>query len=238
MTDLLLQTVDAFAARQLYPAAALIDATDEVPASIVDTMREIGIVGLGDDDADLPDVLRVVEALGAGSAAVALLVVAPAATTGTARARTGLRGLRSGVQTGCDFPAEHRRLALAAGAAAIGAARHALKETARYLEQRRAFGQVLIDVPVLAAALRGREADLDDAASALWGCARDPLLGRAPDVARRATRAAVGATFDAIQLHGGYGYTTEYQVERIARDCISLRALLAELDDVAAARAS
>ncbi len=221
MIDELLDTVGTFVTREVYPAAALIDDSDEVPAGLVDTMKALGVIGLTDEDVELVDVLRVVEALGSGSAAVALLVVAPDATTGTERGRTGLRGVRSGV-TGV---ADRKTLALAAGAAAIGAARRAQDEAARYLENRQAFGQMLIDVPVLAASLQNYRDALDAARAALW----------ASGAAREAARVAVAACYDAIQLHGGYGYTTEYQVERIARDCISLRALIAELTPHASA---
>jgi alkylation response protein AidB-like acyl-CoA dehydrogenase len=216
MIDELVDTVATFVTREVYPAAALIDETGEVPANLVDTMIALGVIGLADEDVELVDVLRVVEALGAGSAAVALLVVAPEAATGEARDRTGLRGVRSGVTSTAD----RETLALAAAAAAIGAAIRAQEEAVRYLANREAFGQVLVDVPVLAATLAHHRAALDAARAALWECG-----------ATRATAGvAVAACYDAIQLHGGYGYTTEYQVERIARDCISLRALIAELE--------
>ncbi|MBC8068386.1 MAG: acyl-CoA dehydrogenase, partial [Deltaproteobacteria bacterium] len=38
---------------------------------------------------------------------------------------------------------------------------------------------------------------------------------RAPQLA---VRAAVGGCSDALQIHGGYGYTTEYPIERMLRD--------------------
>lgn len=216
MIDELVETIGTFVAREVLPAAGLIDDTDEVPSHLVDTMNALGVIGLADEDVALIDVLRVVEALGTGSAAVALLVVAPDAANGERRDRTGLRGLRSGV----DGVGDRKTLALAAAAAAIGAAGRAQQEAAQYLENREAFGQVLIGVPVLAETLRKHRTAL--------GAARDALY--ASGDARTAAGAAVAACFDAIQLHGGYGYTTEYQVERIARDCISLRALIAELD--------
>lgn len=234
MTDLLLDTVGTFVTREVYPAAGIIDETDEVPSGLVDSMRALGVLGLADEDVELPDVLRVVEVLGGGSATVALLVVAPDAVAGEPRDRTGLRGLRTDIGS----VRTRGQLALAAGAAAIGAAERALDETVRYLEQRQAFGQVLIDVPVLAAMVRERREELAAARVAVSGCAADPELRRAPAAARTAARAAVAASYDAIQLHGGYGYTSEYQVERIARDCVSLRALIAELGDDPATRTS
>jgi butyryl-CoA dehydrogenase len=33
-----------------------------------------------------------------------------------------------------------------------------------------------------------------------------------------ASEAAMDATIDAVQLHGGYGYSREYPVERMMRD--------------------
>lgn len=215
MTDLLIDTVSTFVTRELYPAAGTIDETDQVPSGLVDTLRALGVVGLADEGVDLIDVLRVVEALGMGSAAVALLVLEPGAVNGERRDRTGLRGLRSGV----DGVGDRKTFAIAAAAAAIGAARRAQQEAARYLKNRQAFGQVLIDVPVLAETLHKHHTALAAARAALY----------ASGDAHAAAGVAVAACYDAIQLHGGYGYTTEYQVERIARDCISLRALIAEL---------
>jgi len=39
-----------------------------------------------------------------------------------------------------------------------------------------------------------------------------------PNPAEMTTEAAVEVTGDAVQVHGGYGYTTDYPVERLYRD--------------------
>ena len=54
-----------------------------------------------------------------------------------------------------------------------------------------------------------------------------------------ATRAALTVAHEAIQLHGGYGYTTEYEVERFCRDAKFLEIMGGTTgplkDDIAAA---
>lgn len=166
-------------------------------------------------------------------------VPADAATIGPGQRRTGLRGTdpRTVDLTGVtgDGPGLPDSVAVAARrlqwltGAAIGVAigRRALDEAATYLRGREQFGTVLADLPALRAMLAGMQQQVDGAAAQLLVAATDQQdLERAGLAAAAAVSAACAVAIDAIQLHGGYGYITEYPVERLLRDAVSLRASL------------
>lgn len=223
MSDLLLDTVRSFSDREVAARSAAIDVADEIPDHLVEAMRELGLVGLTGTDLDVVSLLTVIEQLARASAGVALLVVAPAGTVGRPRATVGLRGLRTGVDS-CSHDALFR---YAVAAAAIGSAQFAHDETLRYLSERRAFGRRLIEMPVLRQAVSTMCVRLAHARWAVHASAQAD--GSADDVAVafETTRVATAVAYSAIELHGGYGYMCEYPLERIARDCVSLRALVA-----------
>jgi alkylation response protein AidB-like acyl-CoA dehydrogenase len=113
---------------------------------------------------------------------------------------------------------------LGIGACSLGGGAAALARTIAYLRDREAFG-----APLLASqALQFRLADMAmklEAARALLHRAAGALdTGdpRAADLCAMAKRVATDAGFevanDALQLHGGYGYLTEYGLEKIVRD--------------------
>lgn len=79
----------------------------------------------------------------------------------------------------------------------------------------------------------GKAANADAAGSIVETAARSstPSNSVASELAARAlvvaTRVAVCVSIDALQLHGGYGYTTEFPIERMVRDAVSLRSRVA-----------
>ena len=108
-------------------------------------------------------------------------------------------------------------------ARAVGIARAVLEETVQYTSEREQFGGPLADFQGLRWRVAGMAERLD-AARLLTLRAAD-LADRGRDVAREmsvakvhATEAAVENANDALQLHGGIGYTTETHVERHLRD--------------------
>lgn len=161
-----------------------------------------------------------------------------------APARTGLRGDRAatvelrGVRVApgatCLGAAAvtaaraHRRLAWAA--IALGVGREALSLALAYLQERRQFGQPLGAFRALRDRTGTLAAELDAAGALLHATVRRPDVlraGGAGAVARAAlvaSETAVRASVDAVQLHGGYGYTDEYRVSRLMRDAASIRA--------------
>lgn len=166
-------------------------------------------------------------------------ISADAATVGPVQRRTGLRGtdprtvdLTGTTGDGPGLPGSvavaARRLHWLTGAATgIGIGRRAVDEAAAYLRGREQFGTVLADLPALRAMLAGMQQRVEGAAAQLLGAATERQdLARAGLAAAAAVSAACDVAVDAIQLHGGYGYITEYPVERLLRDAVSLRASL------------
>jgi alkylation response protein AidB-like acyl-CoA dehydrogenase len=178
---------------------------------------------------------------------IALRVAAGAVRLGPSRRRTGLRGISrrtvelSGVRvtdeavrggTASVVAARNYR-ALAAGAITLGLARAAIREARTYLQERRQFGGPLWRFGGLRAMVEQMEDEVACAAGLVNAAAGDPaaLTGAAWPTVDRAARMAATASVDVcktgVQLHGGYGYTTEFAVERLMRDAISARARLA-----------
>ncbi|TDT32842.1 acyl-CoA dehydrogenase family protein [Naumannella halotolerans] len=109
-------------------------------------------------------------------------------------------------------------------ACSLGGARSALQATVRHLRERQAFGAALIDNPALQFRLADMRTDLEAARSLLWRAA-DALDRKAADAVelcamakRLATDNGFAIANDALQLHGGYGYLSEYGIEKIVRD--------------------
>ena len=109
-------------------------------------------------------------------------------------------------------------------AQALGIAEGALNETVAYVKQRKQFGRAI-------SAFQNTQFQLADmatkcaAARALVYIAADAKQAKLPTLSVNAAQAklfasetAMEVTTKAVQLHGGYGYTREYPVERMMRD--------------------
>ncbi|MBX6373325.1 MAG: acyl-CoA dehydrogenase family protein [Acetobacteraceae bacterium] len=105
----------------------------------------------------------------------------------------------------------------------VGVAQRALDEAVRYAQQRRTFGRPIYEHQAIALKLadmatRVEAARLltEKAAQALdRGDRCDYEAGMAKLFA---TEAAVENSLDAMRIHGGYGYSKEFVVERLYRD--------------------
>ncbi|WP_280474530.1 acyl-CoA dehydrogenase family protein [Nocardia asiatica] len=109
-------------------------------------------------------------------------------------------------------------------ACSVGGAQAALDKTVPYLAERHAFGKPLLRNQALQFELADMRIELEAARTLLWRAAA-ALDADAPDkveLCAMAKRFATDAGFEvankALQLHGGYGYLTEYGVEKIVRD--------------------
>jgi alkylation response protein AidB-like acyl-CoA dehydrogenase len=109
------------------------------------------------------------------------------------------------------------------GALAVGLGRGALEESRAYARERQTFGKPIADHQAIAFMIADMATELSAArllvhrAAALCD-ARAPF-GREASMAKLfASEAAMRATSKAIQIHGGYGYTRDYPVERYYRD--------------------
>ncbi|MEH3141068.1 MAG: acyl-CoA dehydrogenase family protein [Mycobacterium kyogaense] len=113
-------------------------------------------------------------------------------------------------------------------ARALGVATAALDDALAYAQDRESFGQpiwkhqaighYLADMATQLTAARQltlHAADCYDAASDNTGARADMEAGMAKLFA---SEAAMTITLNAVRIHGGYGYSTEYDVERYFRD--------------------
>ncbi len=109
-------------------------------------------------------------------------------------------------------------------ACSLGGAQSAMDRTLSYMAQRRAFGSVLNEFQALQFRLADMATALEVARTFLWRAAT-ALDAKAPDATRlcamakrHVTDVCFDAANDALQLHGGYGYLSDYGIEKIVRD--------------------
>lgn len=109
-------------------------------------------------------------------------------------------------------------------ACALGGAQDALDRALAYVKERKQFGKRLADFQNTQFALADMETELAASRALLHAAARK-LDAKAPDATkycamakRFVTDAAFKVADQALQLHGGYGYLADYEVERIVRD--------------------
>ena len=109
-------------------------------------------------------------------------------------------------------------------ACSVGGAQAALDKTVAYLAERKAFGNRLLDSQALQFRLADMRTELEAGRTLLWRAAA-ALDEGAPDMVelcamakRFATDAGFEVANEALQLHGGYGYLSEYGIEKIVRD--------------------
>ncbi|MEU6771794.1 acyl-CoA dehydrogenase family protein [Streptomyces sp. NPDC046759] len=110
------------------------------------------------------------------------------------------------------------------GACSLGGGAAALERTVAYLREREAFGRPLIESQALQFRLADLATELEAARALLWraAAALDADDTNAVTLCAMAKRVATDAGFaaadGALQMHGGYGYLTEYGIEKIVRD--------------------
>jgi alkylation response protein AidB-like acyl-CoA dehydrogenase len=108
-------------------------------------------------------------------------------------------------------------------AMAIGLGYGALEKATSYAKQRSAFGKAIAEFQAIQWMLADAKAELDAAAlltyRAAWLADRGDSFSRAAAMAKLfASEAATRACNGAVQIHGGYGYVREFDVERHLRD--------------------
>jgi alkylation response protein AidB-like acyl-CoA dehydrogenase len=109
------------------------------------------------------------------------------------------------------------------GALAVGLGRGALEESVKYAKDRHAFGSPIADFQAIRWMLADMHTELDAARllvyrSAFLADAGKPYTREASIGKLFASEAATRACNKAVQIHGGYGYTREFPVERYLRD--------------------
>jgi alkylation response protein AidB-like acyl-CoA dehydrogenase len=138
------------------------------------------------------------------------------------------------VARGADAEAAWARAGLAAsigGAAlAVGSALAAVELGRRHTEERIAFGKPLARQQAVGNKLVESRRAAEAGRQLAWQAARLADLGEdAGEIAAMARLTAVDAALlaadESIQMHGGYGFTVEYHVERHYRDAKMLEVL-------------
>jgi alkylation response protein AidB-like acyl-CoA dehydrogenase len=116
------------------------------------------------------------------------------------------------------------RTRLGAAAQAVGIAQGATDYANAYAEERIAFGKPIHELQAIQFKLADMETRTAAARELLYkACAMadrsEPGLGKYTSMAKLfASDAAMWVTIEAIQVLGGYGYVSEYPVERMMRD--------------------
>jgi alkylation response protein AidB-like acyl-CoA dehydrogenase len=139
----------------------------------------------------------------------------------------------------CEVPAANRlgregdgyRIALAnleggrigIAAQAVGMARSALDAALAYARERQAFGKPIVEHQAVSFRLADMATQVDVARQMVWHAAAlrdagEPCLKEASMAKLFASEMAERVCSDALQIHGGYGYVSDFPVERIYRD--------------------
>lgn len=109
------------------------------------------------------------------------------------------------------------------GAMAVGIAQAAYEKALQYAKQRTAFGNTLSHFQAIQHKLSDMAMQIELARNMVYKAAWLKENGRrftkeAAMAKLYASEVAMSITHQAIQIHGGYGYMREYQVERFFRD--------------------
>jgi len=113
-------------------------------------------------------------------------------------------------------------------ASAVGAMERLLELSIRYAKDRKQFGQSIGKFQLVATKIVDMKMRLEEARGALYRAAW--LRGKGKSVFLEAALAKltisenwVRCAEDAVQIHGGYGYMTEFELERELRDALGSR---------------
>ncbi len=141
--------------------------------------------------------------------------------------------------TDCEVPIENRignegegyKVALSTldggrigiAAQAVGISQGAFEEALKYAQQRTAFGQPIANFQAIQFMLADMATEIDAARlltrKAAWKQDTGGRFSMEASIAKLfASEMATRVTHKAIQIHGGYGYSREYPVERMYRD--------------------
>lgn len=108
-------------------------------------------------------------------------------------------------------------------AQAVGIAQGAFELALKYANERYAFGKPIIEHQAIQFKLAEMSTMINAARLLVWNAAylkdmHQNYIRAAAEAKLLASKVAVDVTREAIQIHGGYGYVREYQVERMYRD--------------------
>ena len=109
------------------------------------------------------------------------------------------------------------------GALSVGLAQGAFEEMVKYAKDRQAFGAPIANLQLIQEKIANAAMEIEAARTLIYKAAWIKDQGRdfskiAAIAKLKATEVAEKVCFDAIQVHGSYGYSREYPVERMYRD--------------------
>ena len=108
----------------------------------------------------------------------------------------------------------------------LGTMQRLLETCVKYARERKQFGQAIGKFPAIANKVAEMDVRLETARLVLYRAAWLKKQGKHPlreaAIAKTyVSEACIQTCMDAIQIHGGYGYMTEYEIERELRDAIA-----------------
>lgn len=108
-------------------------------------------------------------------------------------------------------------------AMSLALAQTALDRTARYVRERKQFGRPVADFQMVQGAIADMVIRVESTRRLLYTAAQEAGTGApsalSASIAKCAANESAKFVSDlAIQLHGGYGYSEEYEIERLHRD--------------------
>lgn len=111
---------------------------------------------------------------------------------------------------------------------AVGSMRRLLEACIVYAKQRKQFGQPIGKFQLVASRIVDMKMRLETARHILYSGASQLAAGRNAVMDSAMTKLYISESWiqccqDALQIHGGYGYMTEFEVERELRDSIASR---------------
>jgi hypothetical protein len=110
-------------------------------------------------------------------------------------------------------------------ASAVGAMERLLESCIRYARERKQFGQSIGKFQLVATKIVDMKMRLEEARATLYRTAWLRAQGKRVFVEAALTKLVISENWvkcaeDALQIHGGYGYMTEYEIERELRDAL------------------
>jgi alkylation response protein AidB-like acyl-CoA dehydrogenase len=106
---------------------------------------------------------------------------------------------------------------------AVGVAQASLDQSIAYARERRAFGRKIVEFQAIQLKLADVATEVQAARLLTWWAASILDSGRRADLETGmaklyASEVCIKAALEAMRIHGGYGYSTELNVERFYRD--------------------
>ena len=106
---------------------------------------------------------------------------------------------------------------------AVGVAQACLDRALDYAQERHAFGRPIADFQAIQLKLADMATEVQAARLLTWWAASALDAGRRADMETGmaklyASEVCIKAALDAMRIHGGYGYSTELEIERLYRD--------------------